>query len=188
MEAREARADPARAALAGIDLTEWERWEEAERLPTGEWRLIVRLGDQRKATARLWAKKVRAVDTTKANGYAFEGEWAGRVPGSSPKSMKREIILAPGEVAVAVVESGSWRHKGQVFVVFVATEDGVYSSSFPWRTRGDRIKAIHAVDEILRALKPKSVEEAVAEQIRAIEARYGVKIEWRIVEGGGHAD
>ena len=99
MEPQAGRADPARVALAGgeeaperegvfqperatsqvggaragsqLDLSDWERIK-AERLPTGEWRFFLALGDPRKATSKLWAKKVKAVDTSKANGYAFE--------------------------------------------------------------------------------------------------------------------
>ena len=120
-----------------------------DRLPDGRWVLRVVLGDSRKATSKLWAKKIKSVDVSKENGYALEGEFYRTERG---KIYATEIILKPGEVAVAVIQDGSWKHPGQRMDVFVALEDGVYTVSGGWESKGDKIKTIYLVYEILNFL------------------------------------
>jgi len=135
--------------LKKVAVDEYSRVRSVDRLPDGRWVLRVVLGDSRKATSKLWAKKVWRVDTTKENGYAFEGEFYRTERG---KIYATEIILKPREIAVAVVQDGSWKNPGQRMDVFVALEDGVYAVSGEWESKSDKIKTIYLVSEILNFL------------------------------------
>jgi hypothetical protein len=121
------------------------------KLPDGRIAFVVFLGDSRKATSKLWARKVKNVDTTKENGFAFEGEFFK----PRGKYHETEIILAPYEVAIAVIQDGSWKHPGQRMSIFVALDDGIYKVSSGWETKADKIQTIHLVAEILNFLNSK---------------------------------
>jgi len=119
------------------------------KLPDGRFAIFVLLGNVMKATTNLWAKKIKKVDVTKENGYAFDGEFM-RI--NKGKLYSTEIILNKGEVAVAVVQDGSWKNPGQHIKIFVALEDGIYTVSSGWETKADKIQTIHLVAEILNFL------------------------------------
>jgi len=125
-----------------------EEKHKVRKLPDGRIAFRIWLGDGRKATSKLWARKVRKVDTSKENGYAFEGEFFK----SYEKYHVTDIILAPYEVVVAVVQDGSWKHPGQRMDIFVALDDGVYVTSSRWETKAEKIETIYKVNEILNFL------------------------------------
>ena len=125
-----------------------KKLEKVGKLPDGRWVFTIQLGDPRKATSKLWARKVKNVDVQRENGYAFEGEFF-KYKG---KYCDCEIILKEGELVVAVIERGSWKHPGQYMGIFVALEDGIYTVSSGWETKADKIQTIHLVSEILNFL------------------------------------
>ena len=125
-----------------------EKKHMVRKLPDGRIAFRIWLGDSRKATSKLWARRVRRVDISKENGYAFEGEFFK----SYEKYHMVEMILTPYEVAVAIVQDGSWKHPGQRMDVFIALEDGIYTVSSGWETKADKIQTIHLVAEILNFL------------------------------------
>jgi hypothetical protein len=127
-----------------------EEKHEVRKLPDGRFAFVIDLGDPRKATSNLWVKKVKKVDTTKENGYAFEGDFIPRIKG---KHSTAEVIIQQGELVVAVVEFGSWKHPGQVMEVFVALEDGVYVTAGRWVTKAEKIETVHKVAEILKEIR-----------------------------------
>ncbi len=138
---------------------------EAEELPNGTLYLKVWYGDPRKTTTKLWAKKVTNIDTTKDNGYAFEGEWIRKGRGYY------EVELNEGEVAVCLVENGSWRHPGQDCRIYFVRGGKMYRIVMPYNNKSDRVKAIHAAAKILELLKgedPKK-QQAVTHIRKAIE-------------------
>jgi hypothetical protein len=126
-----------------------EKKHNVRRLPDGRIAFEIYLGDPRKATSNLWVKKVRRIDTTKENGYAFEGDFIGRTKG---KHSTADVIIQKGELVVAVVEYGSWKHPGQVMEIYVALEDGVYATAGRWVTKAEKIETIHKAAEILNFL------------------------------------
>jgi hypothetical protein len=125
------------------------RVSKVRKLPDGRVAFTVLLGNPMKATSKLWAKRVRRVDTTKENGYAFEGDF---FPTSRGKYTDVEIILAERELAIAIVQDGSWKHKGQHAKIFVVLGGEVYVAVSGWESRSDKIQTIHLVNEILNFL------------------------------------
>jgi hypothetical protein len=135
--------------LEKVDENSKYRVSKVRKLPDGRVAFTVLLGDQRKATSKLWARKVKKVDTSKENGYAFEGEF---FPVGRGKYSDVEIILSEKEVAIAVVQDGSWKHKGQHMKIFVVLGGEVYVTSGGWESKADKIQTIHLVAEILNFL------------------------------------
>jgi len=119
------------------------------KLPDGRIAFVVFLGDPRKATSKLWAKKVKRVDTTRENGYAFEGEF---FPTGRGKYTNTEMILSDRELAIAVVQDGSWKHPGQHMKIFVVLGGEIYVTVGGWESKADKIQTIHLVAEILNFL------------------------------------
>jgi hypothetical protein len=114
-------------------------------LPDGRWTTTIYLGDPRKATTNLWAKKLKNVDVTKLDGRAFEGVFLR----NKGKYLETELVMENNEIVVAVTESGSWRHPNQVLRVYVC-RDGIYRTELPWGSEAKNIEAIHAVAKVFQ--------------------------------------
>jgi len=125
------------------EAVEWEYDGVPEQLPSGMYVLRVWLGDERKARTKLWAKKVTAVDTSKNNGYAFAGEFA------RGWDMK-ELLINDGDVAVAVVQTGSWKNPNQIMRIYKLENGKLYKHEMPWGSPGANVKVIHFVAGLLR--------------------------------------
>jgi hypothetical protein len=141
--------------LEKVDEKEYVKYRvtKIKKLPDGRIAFTVMLGNPAKATSSLWAKKVKHVDTSKENGYAFEGEFFSK---SGGKYTDTEIILGEGELAIAVVQDGTWKHKGQHMKIFVNLGGEIYTTSSGWETKADKIQTIHLVAEILNFLNSKN--------------------------------
>jgi len=158
---------------------------DAEVLPNGKLYTAIYKGDWRKATAKLWGKKVEKVDTTKEGGYAFEGDWL-----NTDYEGRYQIELAEGEMAVCLVQTGSWRHKGQHMYIFFVKNGKMFNVTLPYNSRADKVKAVHTASEILEEIRGKNPKEQQAKALiqKAIEL-VGVEGVLRILEEGeNHED
>jgi hypothetical protein len=140
-----------RFGMEKVDENEYSKYRvnKIRKLPDGRVAFTVLLGNPMKATSKLWAKKVKRVDTSKENGYAFEGDF---FPTGRGKYTDAEIILAERELAIAVIQDGSWKHKGQHMKIFIVLGGEVYVTASGWETKADKIQTIHLVNEILNFL------------------------------------
>lgn len=121
---------------------EWEYDGVPEQLPSGLYVLRVRLGDERKARTKLWAKKVTSVDVTKSNGYAFAGEFA------RGWDMK-ELLINDGDVAVAVIQTGSWKNPNQIMRIYKLENGKLYKHEMPWGSPALNAKVIYFVASLV---------------------------------------
>jgi len=116
----------------------------------------VDLGRPHKAKRTVWAKVLERVDTTKENGFAFEGRFL-RVTGD-PAWIDDKVHV--GAFIVATFASGSTKHPSTgIALVRVTAEkiEQLYVGSFD--TKSDRIRAIKEIAEIFEREKNKKTSK-----------------------------
>ncbi len=141
---------------------------EIENIGVGKYEIKFKLGDSRKTTRGLWAKILDGVDTSKRNGYAFEGEW-----------LRSGGIVSEGDVVVRVRQTGSWRHPGQHIDMHIV-EGGVikelYDAAF--NTRGDAYSAVGEIARIFNEIRAKTegeelIESELVDKLAELVDEYG---------------
>jgi uncharacterized coiled-coil protein SlyX len=155
-----------------MEILEHAEKEKAERLPDGRWAIKFSLGRAAKARTSLWAKKVTSVNRNEKSGYAFEGAFLK----TTGKYGEIETALAPGEMIVAVIQCGSWKHPDQYAKIFFAMHDGVYSLNSAWGSEAEKVKTIYLASEVLDALR-KNFQESEIEHLKRMIAEKEKELE-----------
>ena len=118
------------------------------------------LGDTRKATSKCFAKVVTRVDTSKQNGYAFEG-----------KFIRNGDIVDVGSYIILVRGVGSWKYPCSEISLYKVHQDCAEELGiWDWNTRADKVRAIL---EIAKIVNSSTEEEQLREQLKALVERYG---------------
>lgn len=81
-----------------------------------EQKVIVEVPAAEKWAKKSWAKKLTRIDTTKANGFAFEGDWL---------QVGRKAELPVGAVVLSFSQAGSRNRPCPIAKIFRVAEDGV---------------------------------------------------------------
>jgi len=149
------------------------------------------LGRPFKARRRVWAKKLEKVDTTKDNGYAFQGDWLKTV--GDPAYID-DSVEAPCWV-VCTVAKGSTRHPRTGIVLYRVHENGeveeVFSSNFD--TKKERAEAVQEIAKIVNSAEDNKIQRAqqlVNELIELLGSKEDVikMIEEAQASGGEQSD
>jgi len=114
------------------------------------------LGRPHKATKKIWAKLLEKVDTTKDNGYAFEGRFL-KVKGD-PAWI--DDVVPVNSFIVATIAKGSTKHPKTGIALYKVTADKIeelYWGDFEYRA--DRIRAIKEIAEIFEQEKNKKTSK-----------------------------
>lgn len=137
--------------------------------------LIVFLGYRQKATANLWAKRVTNVDPTKKGGYALEGDFLK----PDYENYVTLVFESENDLYAVVKQTGSWRHPGQNLFLYRRVGDKIYFTKLAWWDHGSRQKTIQKIYEDLFK-KKRSLDEIIAAEIKKLEEKYNVKINWEL--------
>ncbi|ADC64720.1 hypothetical protein Ferp_0547 [Ferroglobus placidus DSM 10642] len=115
----------------------------------------INLGDRRKATSSVFAKIVEDIDMSKANGYAFIGNFL---------NTHKEMDLPNGTLLLVVRGEGSWNHpRSQAYLIQIKNSKPVVLISENWKNKLTiRDKAKEIIDEL------KGVDVKLAEAKRLI--------------------
>ncbi|MBW2561593.1 MAG: hypothetical protein JRE40_12170 [Deltaproteobacteria bacterium] len=130
------------------------------------------LGDGRKTGGvKLWAKELERVDTSKENGYAFEGRFLRKASGKAGwKYNQIDDVVAVGAYVVAIVQTGSWNHPRADIVLYRAEETGlkeVYRNE--WKTSTKK----QAIREIAEIVNKQEINEELKQKLQELIDRYG---------------
>jgi len=137
----------------------------------------IKLGRPKKARGRVWAKLLEDVDTTKENGFAFQGRFL-RVRGD-PAYIDDTVPV--GSFIVAAEATGSTNHPWTDIALYKVTADGIeelYRNDFV--RKSDKIIAINDIAEILK--KEKGQEGEDDELMKAIEELFNKFGKQRVLE------
>lgn len=139
-----------------------------------EQKVIVVVPEAEKWARKSWAKRLTRIDTSKANGFAFEGDWL---------QVGRKAELPVGAVVLSFSLAGSRNRAFPIAKIFRVTAEGEFEVVA--ETRGDdwaldlRDKAAEMVNapaapasEVANPLAGFSTEELIAEL-----ARRGIRVE-----------
>jgi len=130
------------------------------------------LGDARKTGGQsLWAKELEKVDTTKTNGYAFEGRFLRKASGKKGwKYNQIDDVVTVGAYVVAIEQVGSWNHPAADIVLYKAEETGlkeVYRNEWKPATKKEAIR------EIAEIVNKITINEELKQKLQELIDKYG---------------